>query len=232
MRTLLKIAKAAKNALIIHPKMLRERCVKCGNELKVPTIAALGFAFLVVANPSAAQQVAACPAAPDFSRYGAEREAIEYARAMGQAVNAREEAASLDRAADLAMLLLPDARAGAACQAGQPAPEPACHAEDRRALAVYLASAIPAEQIRDVWSFLLPRAGPIPPADPAQPLAGWRFTRLSASGALTYNLVTAPPHIDNRRERAWQYLSNHRSGEAVMSAVSQFVQSRAGRDCR
>ena len=70
MSTLLKIAKAAKNALIIHSKMLRERCVKCGNELKVLTIAALGFAFLVVANPSAAQQVAACPAAPDFSRYG------------------------------------------------------------------------------------------------------------------------------------------------------------------
>lgn len=191
--------------------------------------AVLAFAAFA-AVPASAEPVAACPAAPDFSRYGAEREAIEYARAMGQAVNAREEAATLDRAADLAMLLLPDA--AAACPAGQPAPEPACHADDRRALAAYLASAIPAEQIRDVWSFLLPRAGPIPPADPAQPLAGWRFTRLSASGALTYNLVTAPPHIDNRRERAWQYLSNHRSGEAVMSAVSQFVQSRAGRDCR
>jgi hypothetical protein len=196
------------------------------------SLLALLACLLAPAAPAAAQAATACPAAPDFSRYGTEREAIEYARAMGQAVNAREEAAGLDRAADLAMLLLPDAPSTAACPGGQPAPEPTCHADDRRALAAYLASAIPAEQIRDVWSFLLPRAGPIPPADPAQPLTGWRFTRISVSGVLTYNLITAPPHIDNRRERAWQYLSNHRSGEAVISAVSQFVQSRAGRDCR
>ena len=64
-------------------------------------------------------------------------------------------------------------------------------------------------------------------ADPAQPLVGWRFTRLSAGGQLAYNEVIAPAYIDGRRERAWQYLMNHRSGEAVMSAVTQFVQSRS-----
>ncbi len=186
-------------------------------------------AVATFAAPAQAQPVAACPAAPDFSRYGAEREAIEYARAMGQAVNAREEAAGLNRAADLAMLLLPDTASAAGCADREPAPASVCHIQNRSDLAAYLATAIPAEQIRDVWSFLLPRTGLIPPADPAQPLVGWRFTRLSAGGQLAYNHITAPPYIDGRRERAWQYLSHHRSGEAVMSAVTQFVQSRTGR---
>lgn len=186
--------------------------------------AALGFVALI-ASAASAQPAPACPAAPDFSRYGADREAIEYARAMGQAVNARAEAQGLDRAADLAKLLLPEP--GTGCSGGEPVPASTCHIENRRALSAYLATAIPAEQIRDVWSFLLPRAGLIPPADPAQPLVGWRFTRLSAGGQLAYNAVLAPPFIDGRRERAWQYLMNHRSGEAVMSAVTQFVQSRS-----
>lgn len=192
-------------------------------KLWLVTLAAIA-AF--AAAPALAQPVAACPAAPDFTRYPADREAIEYARAVDQAVNAREEAAGLDRAADLAMLLLPDANLDGGCAGGQPPRVSTCQAENRRALTAYLATAIPAEQIRDVWSFLLPRAGLLPPADPAQPLIGWRFTRLSADGQLAYNHVMAPPYIDNRRERAWQYLMRHRSGEAVMSAVSQFVQSR------
>ncbi len=195
-------------------------------------IALIGFAALAAPAASVAQPVAACPPAPDFSRYGADREAIEYARAIGQAVNAREEAPGLDRAADLAVLLLPDLTADGASSCAEPAVDAAsqptaCNAEARRALSAYLTTAIPADQIRDVWSFLVPRAGPIPPSDPSVPLAGWRFTVLSPGGlALRYNLVLAPPHIDNRRERAWQYLQNHRSGEAVMSAVSQFIQSR------
>lgn len=190
------------------------------------------LAAAMLAAPASAQSAAACPAAPDFSRYGAEREAVEYARAMGLAVNAREEAAGLDRAADLATLLMPDLVPvdgnGCAEDAGAPvSPAALCNAEARRGLAAYLASAIPAEQIRDVWSFLVPRAGPIPSGDPAVPLAGWRFTRLTGSGLpLRYNAVPAPAHIDGRRDRAWQYLSNHRSGEAMMSAVSQFIQSR------
>ena len=53
------------------------------------------LAAAMLAAPASAQSAAACPAAPDFSRYGAEREAVEYARAMGLAVNAREEAAGL-----------------------------------------------------------------------------------------------------------------------------------------
>ena len=187
-------------------------------------IAVIAAAFAAV--PAQAQSASACPAAPDFSSYGSDREAIEYARAIGQAVNAREEAARLDRAADLATLLLPDTTQDTGCAGGQASAMSTCQADQRQALSTYLASVIPAEQIRDVWSFLLPRAGPIPPADPAQPLAGWRFTRLSAGAQIVYNEVVAPPYIDGRRERAWQYLTHHRSGEAVMSAVGQFVASR------
>lgn len=184
-------------------------------------------AIAAFAAPAQAQPAIACPAAPDFSRYPADREAIEYARAIDQAVNARDEAAGLNRAADLAMLLLPDPASAAGCSGGEPAPASTCQVANHRDLAAYLATAIPAEQVRDVWSFLLPRAGLIPPADPAQPLVGWHFTRLAADGQLAYNEVIAPPYIDNRRERAWQYLMHHRSGEAVMSAVTQFVQSRS-----
>ncbi len=192
-------------------------------------VALVGFTAMAVSAPSAAQPVAACPAAPDFSRYGADREAIEYARAIGQAVNARDEATGLDRAADLAMLLLPDLVPAAACDAAPTPSSPAadCNAEARRALSAYLATAIPADQLRDVWSFLAPRAGPIPSSDPSVPLVGWRFTALS-NGNPGYNHVAAPAHIDNRRERAWEYLQNHRNGRAVMSAVRQFVQSRVG----
>lgn len=192
----------------------------------------IGFAAMAIPALSTAQPVAACPAAPDFSRYGADREAIEYARAIGQAVSQREDAPGLDRAGDLAMLLLPDLIADRVSTCAEPAMSPAsqpaiCNAEARRALSAYLTTAIPADQLRDVWSFLAPRAGPIPPSDPSVPLAGWRFNALSSDGLpLRYNLVLAPPHIDNRRERAWQYLQHHRSGEAVMSAVSQFIQSR------
>ena len=192
----------------------------------------LAFVAAMLAAPGLAQPAALCPAVPDFSRYGAEREAVEYARAMGQAVNAREEAAGLDRTADLAVLLMPDLVPVAASDCGEEAAatvsrEQMCNAEARRALSAYLATAIPAEQVRDVWSFLAPRAGPIPSSDPAVPIVGWRFTALTASGLpLRYNDVPAPAHIDGRRERAWQYLTHHRSGEAVMSAVSQFIQSR------
>ena len=192
----------------------------------------VGLAAALPFVPAQAQPAVACPAVPDFSRYGAEREAVEYARAMGLAVNAREEAAGLDRTGDIAMLLMPDLAPvpanGCPEDAAEPAlPAVACNMEARRALSLYLDTAIPLEQIRDVWSFLVPRAGPIPSGDPAVPLAGWRFTALTDSGLpLRYNDVPARPHIDGRRARAWQYLMNHRSGEAAMSAVSQFIQSR------
>ncbi len=102
-----------------------------------------------------------------------------------------------------------------------------CQQEATGAFADYLRSAIPAEQIAEVWDFLLPRAGPLPPADPRERLVGWRFSMTDGSATgITYNNVFAAPHIDGRRERAWQYLQNHRNGRAVMSAVSQFIQSR------
>ena len=102
-----------------------------------------------------------------------------------------------------------------------------CQHESTAAFAAYLGTALPREQLADTWDFLIPRAGPLPPADPHERLAGWRFAIFHASPtALSYNVVPSPQHIDGRRERAWQYLQNHRNGRAVMSAVSQFIQSR------
>jgi len=201
-----------------------------------------------------------------------QREAIDYARAMGQAVATRRDADGLDRAFDLARLLMPNiavpvdfGRTGGSCSsaiedddsgpailrdafeaelrraAGLAADAPLrrndvtalahqrtlCNDEARRTLAGYLTSAIPAAKLRDAWDFLLPRAGALPPADPAMPLSGWRFTSFAGRDApLRFNDVPAPDHIAGRRERAWHYLEHHPTGRPLLIAVQQFIASR------
>lgn len=200
-----------------------------------------------------------------------QREAIEYARDLGQAVAERRDNAGLDRAYDLARLLMPnllapvDLAESGACtpivedgDGGTPIaratfmqalrraaalPDDSmlaandvtalahqrtqCNDEARRTLARYLDTAIPAKKLREAWDFLVPRAGKLPPADPAQPLAGWRFTTFEGPGApLGFYKVPAPDHIDGRRDRAQQFLANHPIGRAVMAAVGQFIASR------
>jgi len=109
-----------------------------------------------------------------------------------------------------------------------------CNNEARMALSAYIATTLPSGQIEEIWSFLLPRAGYVPQnhglgqIDSLMPLRSPRLTRLTDGGLpLIYNhFPQFEQHIDNRRERAWQYLRNHRNGRAIMSAVSQFIQSR------
>lgn len=234
------------------------------------------LACSIVASRPICDGGAACTDAvvAQMRRERAQREAIEYGRAMAVALEARREAPALDRAQDVARLVLPllvtpvDFADGGGCgpdvslgnggelifaveeqdferdiraRAGQMDARPlarasvaavadslvACQVEATRSFATYLASAIPPQQLAELWGFLVPRAGPIPLEDPTQALEGWRLVmRDPASDALIFNSVPAPQHIEGRRERAWQYLQNHRNGKAVMSAVTQFLESR------
>ncbi len=242
--------------------------------LALAGLSAPALACSIVATRSICDGGAACTDAvvAQMQRERAQREAIEYGRAMAVAMEARQEAAGLDRGYDLARILLPnmvlpialsehcftgdwiaeDEDAGGhesiaeaevairreegtapdALVAGErlsafATRRDACNDEMRRDLGHYLNGAIPADQLSEVWAFIVPRAGGVPPTDPAHPIESRRLTALSASGLpLRYDEVAAPQHIDNRRERAWQYLQNHRNGRLVMSAVSQFIQSR------
>jgi hypothetical protein len=103
-----------------------------------------------------------------------------------------------------------------------------CNAEIRRDLAAYLTSALPPEQLRELWDFLVPRAGAHVPVDGAQEIGGARLLYFGEDGTLRIPRGEGggPPHVANRRERAWQYLANHRNGRAVMSALTQFVAAR------
>ena len=109
-----------------------------------------------------------------------------------------------------------------------------CNAEIRRDLGTYLTGALPAAQLRDLWDFLVPRAGAYVPTDGAQEIGGARLLYFGEDGALRIpdGEGGGPPYVANRRERAWQYLANHRNGRAVMSALNQFVAARvaSGRD--
>ncbi len=223
------------------------------------------------------------PVYVQFMRDRAAREAVEYARDMAQAVDARRNAAGLDRGFDLTRLLLPnlvqpiisvgdcsdfvddgdngdraDDNIGAVSLHNfvselarsnglsypRSLPESTrrrivqlrteCNNEARLALSAYITATLPAGHIEEVWSFLVPRAGYVPqneplrPNSPLRPLGSPRLTKLTGGALpLVYNRFPRfEQHIDNRRERAWQYLQNHRNGRAVMSAVSQFIQSR------
>ena len=207
-----------------------------------------------------------------LQRERAQREAIEYGRAMAQAVAARSESAGLDRSYDLARILLPnmvlplalyessctgpfgededggghiaveeaEAVIRSATGLAPTAPLPvgqlrafaahrlACNGEVRRDLAAYLAYALPAGQLRELWDFLLPRADAVVPTDAMQPVTSGRLLYFAHDGQLVIpdGEEGKDSFIENRRERAWQYLQNHRNGRAVMSAVSQFIQSR------
>ncbi len=103
-----------------------------------------------------------------------------------------------------------------------------CNAEIRRDLATYLTSALPPPQLRDLWDFLVPRAGAYVPTDGAQEIGGARLLYFGEDGALRIRDGEGggPPHVAARRVRAGEYLANHRNGRAVMSALNQFVAAR------
>jgi hypothetical protein len=103
-----------------------------------------------------------------------------------------------------------------------------CNTEIRRDLAVYLNSALPSEQLRELWDFVVPRAGGHIPPDGAQDLKNNRLLYFGEDGALRIpdEQDGLPPHVAARRERAGEYLANHRNGRAVMSALIQFVAAR------
>jgi hypothetical protein len=102
--------------------------------------------------------------------------------------------------------------------------QPACNDEVRRALAAYLTTAVPAEQLRETWAFIIPRAGMTVPADAAQPITDGRLTRFAGT-TLAYAETRQPPYISRRRERGWAYLRNHHNGQAVMTAIGLFIDS-------
>lgn len=103
-----------------------------------------------------------------------------------------------------------------------------CNAEIRRDLATYLNSALPPGQLRDLWDFLVPRAGAYVPADGAQDIGGARLLYFGEDGTLRIPTGEGggPAHVADRRERAGEYLANHRNGRAVRSALNQFVAAR------
>lgn len=103
-----------------------------------------------------------------------------------------------------------------------------CNAEIRRDLGAYLTSALPPAQLRDLWDFLVPRAGSYVPTDGAQEIGGARLLYFGEDGGLRIpeGEGGGPPHVAARRERAGEYLANHRNGRAVMSALNQFVAAR------
>ena len=174
------------------------------------------------------------PVFDQFQRAQEEVAAVRYAREMGQAVDARAHGAGLDRAADIAQLLMPrvghaPAAPSQACAAAAViTPADGCTSAAQQAFARYLPSVLSTAQMQDVWSFLLPRAGLLPP--PAgQPLTGWRFTAL-ATGPLPYRYaeppgVLQPPHIAQRRDRAGEYLRHHPTGTRAMAALALFLRS-------
>jgi hypothetical protein len=202
-----------------------------------------------------------------------QREAIEYGRAMAQAMNARVESPALDRGYDLARILLPnmvlpvalsedscvgwtaededseghhdsieEAEAAIRRETGLVPGAPvnsallssfatrrlACNAEIRRDLAAYLTSALPRDQLHELWDFLLPRAGAWVPSNGAETVGSGRLLYFGVNGQLAIpdDSGGRETHIDARRERAWHYLAHHRNGRAIMSALNQFVAAR------
>ncbi len=99
----------------------------------------------------------------------------------------------------------------------------ACNAEVRRGFAAYLRTALPAEQIGELWNFMVPRAGATIPADGAEPLTGGSLTLLEPDRRTISPAPFSPiPHISDRKERAAQYLRRHDNGIALMSALQQY----------
>ncbi len=106
-----------------------------------------------------------------------------------------------------------------------------CQDEVVRGFTAYLGTALSPDKRDDLWNFLVPRAGLIPPVTPAEPLPGYRFTaRTGSPDGLMFNEVPAASYIARSRERAWQYLENHRNGRALMSAVRQYLLLLDGRE--
>lgn len=99
----------------------------------------------------------------------------------------------------------------------------ACNAEVRRGFAAYLRTALPAEQLRELWTFMVPRAGAVVPTDGAEPVTGGSLTLLGPDGrTISPDPLSTIPHIADRKERAAQYLRRHDNGIALMSALQQF----------
>ena len=162
---------------------------------------------------------------------------VHYARDMSFALAARERSPTLDRARDLAELLVPDVlpeptMVATGDSAGWEDPEAGarwvnCHRELRNGVADYLRTVLSEEDSAELWQMLLPRAMTSIPADGAQSLGGSPMVRLSGGGLpLVIRERTIAPFAQRRLERAWQYLQNHRNGRAAMSAVSQYIESR------
>jgi hypothetical protein len=235
---------------------------------------ALACTIIAARGPTCSAGSGCTPAlVAQLRRDRAQREAIEYGRAMAQAVDRRSASPALDRSYDLARILMPnmvapvasredscdgwtaededregqhdsievaeavirgesgmaaDAPVDFALVSGFAARRTQCNAEIRRDLGAYLTSALPSEQLRDLWDFLVPRAGATVPIDGAQEIGGARLLIFGEDGALRIpdGEGGGPPHIASRRERAGEYLANHRNGRAVMSALNQFVAAR------
>lgn len=100
-----------------------------------------------------------------------------------------------------------------------------CNDAARRAIADYLRTAIPADRLRETWQFVIPRTGMAISADPTQPVTGQRLVSfvLGRNGALEFHDAHDLPYVADRRERANEYLRNHRNGRAVMAAITAWL---------
>lgn len=231
------------------------------------------IACSVIASPRICDGGAACTPAiiAQLQRERAQRAAIEYGRAIGQAINARLDSPALDRVFDLTHILMPavlppvevDDGSGGGCgpesigdpSGGEPVSLPdffaamrtrfgladnapldrhvtalvaqrdACSDEARRGLAVYLRQVLTADEIGELWNFLVPRAGAEVPADGAAPLRGGTLV-LRSGGGIAVDGHDARAHVEARRERAAEYLNRHDNGIKVMSAVRQYWAAR------
>ena len=97
----------------------------------------------------------------------------------------------------------------------------ACNDEVRRGLAAYLRQVMTADEIAELWDFLVPRAGAVVPADGADPIHGGALVVRTGSG-IAVDATDWRPHVEARKERAADYLAHHDNGIKLLSAVRQY----------
>lgn len=100
-----------------------------------------------------------------------------------------------------------------------------CNAANRRSIATWLATVIDRETMLELWDFLLPRIGLVPPVDAAQSINGDPLLAFveDRSRPLVAAANSGPAHVVGRRGRAQDYLRNHRNGRLVSGAISGWL---------
>ncbi len=97
----------------------------------------------------------------------------------------------------------------------------ACDDEVRRSLAAYLRQVMTADEIGELWDFLVPRAGAVVPGDGAEPLSGGALVRRTGN-SIAVDATDWRPHVEARKERAADYLAHHDNGIKLLAAVRQY----------